>query len=537
MATKKISELESINAAEDNDVLVIVDTSESTTNKITKGNLLIGAGHTIEMTLNENYQIVLVLKNAAGTALSTQTIDLPNENAVTNLAYNNGILTVTKQSGATSQINLTGLIEGLVTESDFNTFKEALQATLEEIKENSTDIENVKKRVDLLEDIQSMEELSWKQIQAIVQAGKASTYFKIGDQIITKWKDTYANKEYEVSLDVVSFEDVTINDNGTEKIVPGMVLQWHYCSPFGAQFSQNQAFYHCNEPLPAGKYYFTIGDNWGSHCHKDYKYEFETTQTIPAGGQILIGTASSETSAMPDNNPSNWRIRTYSSPDSTTPLEILTLTKNDTPTGTFLGTLSTSTKYNTTLNNLYSSAYGHNRWKNSALRQYLNSAEDAGNWFVLPDDVFARKPDQLSNKNGFLSGVDSELLSVIKAVKVSTAINTNRDSEIGIWDYTYDKFFIPSMEQIYCNPQITGEGKYWEYWKIKSGLSSPNAQWSTNPNMITYAVENHSSAQYVRLRSAFRGSSVGAWLVVASGSVGTNAAAGASRFSPACVIC
>lgn len=139
MATKKISELEAINAAEDNDVLVIVDTSESTTNKITKGNLLIGAGHTIEMTLNENYQIVLVLKNAAGTALSTQTIDLPNENAVTNLAYNNGILTVTKQSGATSQINLTGLIEGLVTESDFNTFKEALQTTLEAINEKDAE--------------------------------------------------------------------------------------------------------------------------------------------------------------------------------------------------------------------------------------------------------------------------------------------------------------------------------------------------------------------------------------------------------------
>ena len=135
MATKKISELEAINAAEDNDVLVIVDTSESTTNKITKGNLLIGAGHTIEMTLNENYQIVLVLKNAAGTALSTQTIDLPNENAITNLAYNNGKLTITKQSGATSQINLTGLIEGLVTETDFNTFTETLAETIQGINE------------------------------------------------------------------------------------------------------------------------------------------------------------------------------------------------------------------------------------------------------------------------------------------------------------------------------------------------------------------------------------------------------------------
>ena len=94
------------------------------------------SGHSVELTLDpQTYQIVLVLKNAAGTALSTQTIDLPNENAITNLAYNNGKLTITKQSGATSQINLTGLIEGLVTETDFNTFTETLAETIQGINE------------------------------------------------------------------------------------------------------------------------------------------------------------------------------------------------------------------------------------------------------------------------------------------------------------------------------------------------------------------------------------------------------------------
>ena len=67
MATKKISQLEAITEAENSDVLVIVDVSEGTTNKITKNNLLKGTGHTIEMTLNESYQIVLKLKNAEGT--------------------------------------------------------------------------------------------------------------------------------------------------------------------------------------------------------------------------------------------------------------------------------------------------------------------------------------------------------------------------------------------------------------------------------------------------------------------------------------
>lgn len=131
MATKKISELEAITEADDSDVLAIVDVSEGKTNKITKNNLLIGAGHSIEMSLNQEiYALTLTLKNAAGTELSTASIDLPNENAVTNISYNNGKLTLTKQSGATSTVDISGLINGLVTESDFSTFTTALQETI-----------------------------------------------------------------------------------------------------------------------------------------------------------------------------------------------------------------------------------------------------------------------------------------------------------------------------------------------------------------------------------------------------------------------
>lgn len=414
------------------------------------------------------------------------------------------------------------------------------------IDENSTDeqypsakcVNTIKERVSLLENIQSMETMSWEQIQAIVQDGKASTYFKVGDQIETTWKDTATNTTYTIPLDVVSIEDVIIDDNGTEKTVPGMILQFHYCLPFGVQFSQNQAFYYCAETLPAGTYYFTIGNNWGNNVHNGYKYEFTTTVDIPAGGQIQIGTASSETSALPDTNPANWRIRTYSSAESTTPLEILTLTEytEGTPNGTSLGTLSSSTKYNTTINNMQCSGYGHNSWKNSAVRQFLNSDENIGDWFELPDDdVFARKPNQLSTKNGFLTGVDTDLLAVVKATKIATRKNYHRDD--GDWDYTYDKFFIPSLEQAYCVPQVSGEGTYWEYWKQKSELSSPNAQWSTNAKMITYAMENHSSAQTVRLRSALRYDSISTWCISSSGNVYGYSATSASRFSPACVIC
>lgn len=103
-------------------------------------------------------------------------------------------------------------------------------------------------------------------------------------------------------------------------------------------------------------------------------------------------------------------------------------------------------------------------------------------------------------------------------------------------EITYDKIFLPSMEQMYCAPQASGEGDYWEYWKRASGRTTPCAQWQTYPEMITYAIENHNSAQYVRLRSAYRGYSYDTWYVASSGDVGNYYAGGSMRCAPACAI-
>ena len=97
MATKKITQLEALTEADDSDVLVIVDVSEGETKKITKNNFLVGTGHTIELSLDPStYILTLILKNEAGTALSTQSVNLPSEDALTNITYSNGILTYSR---------------------------------------------------------------------------------------------------------------------------------------------------------------------------------------------------------------------------------------------------------------------------------------------------------------------------------------------------------------------------------------------------------------------------------------------------------
>ena len=90
---------------------------------------------------------------------------------------------------------------------------------------------------------------------------------------------------------------------------------------------------------------------------------------------------------------------------------------------------------------------------------------------------------------------------------------------------------------MHCAPQIAGEGEVWPYWSRASESKTPLAQYGTYPQMRTFALENKTSAQIVRLRSAVRGYAHGTWCVSASGSVGGgNGAFGASRFAPACVL-
>ncbi len=376
---------------------------------------------------------------------------------------------------------------------------------------------------------------NWGQIQEVVKRGLAQDYFKIGDQIEVKW--TKGTTEHTLPFDVVSFEDVV--KEGETDPSPGMWLECHYAMD-GVQFDASEAIYVASEALPAGTYHFTIGTNWGTHCVAGTSYEFTTTQEVPAGGQIMVGKNNDwYTWGAPDQAPANWRVHTFASADAVTPLDSnLTLTEGS--GGTDLGSIASSTKYSASgVNNLQRAGYGYNRWSMSAMRQYLNSDAAAGAWWEAKNP-FDRAPQQLSSLAGFMAGFESDFLAALGKIKVTTALNTVSDSEIGTSEDTYDTFFLASLEQEYIVPQAAGvEGAYWPYWKERLDLNSPQAQGSggTNANHIRYAYDARTSAQYCRLRSAYRGYAHLAWSVYTSGPAYDYNAAYAFRGCPACVIC
>lgn len=363
---------------------------------------------------------------------------------------------------------------------------------------------------------------SWTKIRNLRKSGLAEKVLTVGDIIDDTWTDVAAPKEYPYQWHVADFQPIELQNGDTEA---SMLVQAHWAHPFGVQFSHQRAFLACPDGLPVGSYYFTIESAWGNNVKAGDIVCFKTTKVVPAGGRV------SGCYGAPDQAKANWRIYTHSA-DGKTQIETITPTFTKTDSATNLGTQHLN-KREGNLNSTQEMAYGWNRWKTSALRQYLNSEAAKGAWWTAQDE-WDVAPDQLKDKAGFLSGCSADFLSALQIVKVTTFANTVNDG--GGEDTTYDRVFIPSMEQMYCAPQIKGEGTYLEYWKQRSGATAPLAQWGTYPNIITYAVENHTSPQSIRLRSAYRGNANYTWSVYSSGNVNNYYASLAHRFAPLVVI-
>lgn len=372
----------------------------------------------------------------------------------------------------------------------------------------------------------SLRELAsdWQGLADLADSGLFGEAFAIGDQFVDTWMDKASNQEYTYPYQLNHIGSVELHDG--EVLSNRPFLQAHFAHPFGVQFSHQRAFLKCPNGLSAGTYYFTIESAWGTNVQAGDVVAFTTTVDVPAGGRV------SGCYGAPDQAKNNWRIYTHSA-DGKTILE--TITPVFSVAGTNLGTIKASVR-NGNLNSMQETAYGWNRWSTSALRQYLNSAEGVGAWWTAQDE-WDIAPDQLTTKHGFLSGCSEDFINAIKEVKVVTYPNTVYDDTAGNTpDITYDKVFIPSLEQMFIQPQKEGEGEYHEYWKHRSGSPTPLESSQTYPQMITYAVENHTSAQHVRLRSASRGNATHTWCVYSSGNVGSTNSSVAYRFAPLVVL-
>lgn len=386
-----------------------------------------------------------------------------------------------------------------------------------------------KKTTELEEDLNLLKEYvkgtnfpeTWEQVVLAIKSKLHKEMYAVGDKFSNIWKDTNnSNKEYDNPLRINHFEDGLELEDGTT--VNGMWLQAVYAHLKGVQFSHQQAFYVSEEGMVAGTYCIGFDYTWGNNVKKGDYWNFTLTKDVPAGGKLagFYG--------APDQASNNWRVYVYSA-DGKTVLETVSMV-NSGQDGTLLGVM---TAYgNDTLNGIQQMAYGDNRYATSAIRQYLNSDKPKGEWWAA-QTKWDIAPDQLNQIDGYLCGMDPELLAVLKPVKVVTYCNTvTATGQKQVKDITYDKVTLISLEQMYINPQIAGEGEAHEYYKELNGTSTKFQQWQTYEILKTFAVENHTSPQTVRLRSAHRYGASTTWNVYSSGHVNGYYASNAFRPAP-----
>lgn len=123
---------------------------------------------------------------------------------------------------------------------------------------------------------------TWDKISGLSRNGFIQRILNFGDQILEKWTDTAASKEYDFPWQYTHSENVELEDG---EVIPGTFLEAHYTTPFGVQFS-NRAFLRCPDGLAAGTYHLMLQQNWGNNAKANTYWQFTLTKDVPAGGSV-----------------------------------------------------------------------------------------------------------------------------------------------------------------------------------------------------------------------------------------------------------
>lgn len=239
---------------------------------------------------------------------------------------------------------------------------------------------------------------TWTAIQSAVQAGDATRYWSVGDEInvACPWVDPSDNTEYNWVW-VVADIGTTYKESAPDTPVPSMTLIAKYSLQSAYSFDNKENVTADEATAQAGVYYY----GWnGSNM---IALNLTTGDTIPYGDYTTIWKSSINTT---------WDV--------------------------FDGIKQS----------------GYNNWELSNIRQWLNSSASANSWFI-PSHVGDTAPSY-SSQAGFLSGFSAEFQSVLTPTRSGTTGNTVTDG--GTTYYTYDKMFLPSAYEIKADTSMSAEG-------------------------------------------------------------------------------
>lgn len=357
----------------------------------------------------------------------------------------------------------------------------------------------------------SLRPSSWGNTQALVRAGLIDRIVGIADQF------TMERSGSSLVWDVIGKNHDTPTDPQFDK---SMTLQLHDQFPTALQFDAPEAFYYCETALTAGTYYFTIDSTYDTANNDLSAYQFTLTQDVPAGGQLTFPWSSGVASAV--------KVNSFASRTSTTAIEQVSVTEGT--DGQNLGNLTIAGDFSNNLNSIHRVRYGSNNYKESAIRQWLNSSAAAGSVWK-PQTKWDRPPAWAATTAGFMNGMDADFLAVIGKTHIIVARNTV--CEGGGYDEMDDYFFLLSRREVYMGNEVASviEGEPYPYYSDYSDLSAPST--GADSNRIKYC---GGTAQYWWLRTPLPGIGSHVRIVYATGHLNDSIASFSLGVAPACNI-
>lgn len=272
------------------------------------------------------------------------------------------------------------------------------------------------------------------------------------------------------------------------------------------QFDAKEAFYANTENMTAGTYNFTLTEYSYYTADVGKTFQFTVSQTIPANSKFVRNAGHNVTLA-------GTTMSIYKE-DGTTLIGTVTLTEGS--DGTSLGELKHSKNGN--FNSSQRASLGNNNWKESALRQFLNSDSDTTGFWTA-QNIWDMPPSWNNSKKGFMSLLSDDLKNNIAKVERHTYRNTVCDN--GGYDTTYDKIWLPSRKEVYMPSETDSDDtKPFAYYQEGSQYTSP----SVSADPIRVMTNTSGSIRYWWLSSPHVGG---------AGSVRRVNLAGANDFSTA----
>ena len=295
---------------------------------------------------------------------------------------------------------------------------------------NSTQFDKMNENLEMIaRAVGSLVDVSaWEGVRRAVKVGNAPNLFPIGTQLVVH-HDVYGDMLY----DVVAHDYFkSVHDDKAHT----MTLMSRDLLPI-MQFDGHEAFYYAETELPAGTYNFTLPKATG--MWEQGTYQFTLTEPLPKGGQLMLNGY--------DDEPiiGNVTIDVYASGSATS--ATYTCQINLGSGGTNLG------NFGAELNDFSRSVYGSNNYKESAIRQFLNSSAEVGKVWT-PQTKFDRPPSWRNSIAGFVRGLDNSFLSVVGEVIVPCSANNvyeSPDSTVvkGSTYTVHDKFYLASQKEIF----------------------------------------------------------------------------------------